>query len=616
MGHFDDINPATLPSSTRERFGLLLTAASFLNAWLGSAVVLELLALIQEVGLPQLPQKSGTVQLLGALAVLSLLVLTTALFYLTHPLRQARAFGDSESLDASSSAARRVSEIAIAANISPPSIVMDKDLHHVDALAFGLPGSRTILMGRGLLLLLAKRPNEFDVRLAHEIAHIKNGDVDFGFLAQAVVKATKVLLFLLLFLWLFCFCFWSYKRWDAFGPFFSAGYPLSSFTSYYRRLASGFVGRGAIVFLFGMTFFLLLVVTEYRSFLRSREHYADVFASHMISLPAFASAFSRIPSQPNVFLDLYSAHPAPQDRTDVARSPMRVFVPRLTYFVYLGSLCGVIFAFISYFSALAANLSAAFDVSDAHSYMDAMGNAILRWHVTAITFLSLVLLFPFVAAVGSLGTRACILNVLQQRSILRRLRDFAIGGALISIFFMLGCVIDPLISAKAAVELTQAGTLSAKDFLPSLWSFEIAAAIFGAYVTTNLLFASGLRPSLQGYRERPPGLIWQLFASVLWMYCYLMIFQPVVMTLDHFFADEPAVPLLSHMLILGVLGVVMVAVCWAVLFGLSTWVSRRHCDLKSSSNLSKRDNWAPWLYFHRSRADALRESLLKLPAVK
>ena len=123
-------------------------------------------------------------------------------------------------LDPKSPSAIRISELAQRNSVQLPRLLVDKDILHVDAIAFGFPGRRTLLLGKGLLFLYAKRPSEFDVRLVHELTHIKNKDIDFGFVAQALVNATKLLMFLCFIAWLLPFAHNSFKLWVAWQPYF------------------------------------------------------------------------------------------------------------------------------------------------------------------------------------------------------------------------------------------------------------------------------------------------------------------------------------------------------------------------------------------------------------
>jgi Zn-dependent protease with chaperone function len=244
---------------------------SFIALWLGQILAPDILWLASgsdsNSWISRLqPSEINEIRIVGGMATTTFTMIVALLFFLAHPRRQKLAFGAAEILAPGSHAANRVSEIAELFRISSPVCLVDSDIHHVDALAFGISGRRTILMGRGLLLLLVKRPNEFDVRLAHEIAHIKNGDVDLGYIALGMVTATKILFACL-------------------GIVLAISFGILSLGHFDSRFAIFVVIRDIGALILATILFAGLILPEYRSFLRSREFYADIAASHLFRQP-------------------------------------------------------------------------------------------------------------------------------------------------------------------------------------------------------------------------------------------------------------------------------------------------------------------------------------------
>lgn len=62
------------------------------------------------------------------------------------------------------------------------------------ALAFGRPGRRYVALSQGLVLLANRNPGDFRAVVTHELAHIRNRDLDIGFLTIVAWRITLPLL--------------------------------------------------------------------------------------------------------------------------------------------------------------------------------------------------------------------------------------------------------------------------------------------------------------------------------------------------------------------------------------------------------------------------------------
>ncbi|MFJ9590577.1 M48 family metallopeptidase [Streptomyces acidicola] len=62
------------------------------------------------------------------------------------------------------------------------------------ALAFGRPGRRYVALSSGLVILMHRNPEDFRAVVRHELAHIRNRDLDIGFLTIVAWRITLPLL--------------------------------------------------------------------------------------------------------------------------------------------------------------------------------------------------------------------------------------------------------------------------------------------------------------------------------------------------------------------------------------------------------------------------------------
>lgn len=202
-----------------------------------------------------------------------------------------------------------------------------------EALAFGRIGRRYIMLGAGVVALRAQRPAAFRTIVLHELAHLRNRDVDLAYLAIAVWRVTVPIAAL-----------------EAFGSVFG---PLA-YSSNPGQLIAGSVG--AI-----QTVLLILTVPLLRSgLLRTRELYADArvriwtssdevddfFSTHAAAAP---------PGRRRRRRTLLSTHPDLRVRRAALRDDYRLFRVRFAEAFVTGLVFGIFYTQIIRVSDLRPN---------------------------------------------------------------------------------------------------------------------------------------------------------------------------------------------------------------------------------------------------------------------
>jgi hypothetical protein len=598
MGVAEKVDPSRLPSSTRERFALLYTVVCMISIWSGS----NFLFAWMNFGF----RDEGSNRLATGLMTLVATLLTSAGLYLIHPWLRARSFGRTRILDPASLAAQRISTVAQVIGISTPRLLIDEDIHHIDALAFGLPKRRNLLLGRGLLFLHAKRPSEFDARVAHEIAHIRNGDVDLGFIGRAMTQTTKVLLAIILLVWLVPLGPSTLHSWHT---SFAFGDTFASFLRGYIPALGWFFAYYAVTILWVIIFWVLLVSIEYRSFLRSREHYADIVASSVTSLTDLETALGNPSHEPKVsFRKWYAAHPSQISRIQVAADPTRVVQPQLAYLAFFGFLGGVFNALILFTLKEISDVFSAINTSDIFQrnipYYQIAADPSMRSAFVAWVILLFLFAFPFAAALGSLGVRICLGELLARSTFFRRAYHLILQSVVIFACFTLGGFINPLVINNIHFQFEQSGAWtidnSWREFFHLPSGFIGIVTFFLAYVVTNFLFISGLRSAIIGNRQTPPGLIWRTFNILLWTYMYVQVLQFVTAIGYAMFDPISLFANPNQELVFFVFFALVIGASWGVLKLVSHIVSRRGVSSKGTSA----DRFAPWLYFNIRKIEA------------
>lgn len=336
------LNPFLFPSDTDFRFALLIVsvlgASSFIYYWinipilgtelraaliecvqkfpyetlgnvqLGSNGGLDLLNAMQaqnlarEACLESIERRQAVNVVVGAIVLLA----TTAVLYWTTPQRKIRRAGWTPlpSEDAPEVLAS-LADLCRAADVTPaPTFVWNPLSPSVSGIAFGRWGKRYLGLNGGLVTQFYTDAPAFRAVLMHELAHLKNGDVDKTYLAVATWQAfvlTALIPLALSFVWLLREPGW----WDA------------AIQVLWRVVA------------LGLFVFLLRNAT-----LRARELYTDARVS---ALDGASSALRRVlntntspqPVTPGALrlalARMFSTHPQPQQRIATLDDAARLF---------------------------------------------------------------------------------------------------------------------------------------------------------------------------------------------------------------------------------------------------------------------------------------------------
>ncbi|MFY1594790.1 M48 family metalloprotease [Micromonospora sp. WMMD737] len=191
--------------------------------------------------------------------------------------------------------------------------------------AFGLPGRRRIQLDAGLLVLRATEPSVFRAVVAHELAHLRNRDVDVTYLTIAVWRAFLLVAVL--------------------PPMVLVLHPslLVAPTAWsWRATLAGVTGN---VRLLGSLLVLTCLVYLLRNaVLRAREIDADALAAHVDGPGgALLKTLSRLPA-PRGPLARWGTHPSPEKRVRALRDVVGVGMPTHWNMVAAGLPAGILTA--------------------------------------------------------------------------------------------------------------------------------------------------------------------------------------------------------------------------------------------------------------------------------
>ncbi|MER7459257.1 M48 family metalloprotease [Micromonospora sp. NPDC126480] len=188
--------------------------------------------------------------------------------------------------------------------------------------AFGLPGRRRVHLDAGLLVLRATDRPAFRAVVAHELAHLRNRDVDLTYLTISIWRAfllVAVLPTVLLFA-------------TARGGTWRT--PLDALTDHARTLCA-LVALGCSVYLLR------------NAVLRARERHADAAAASVGGVgTALSAILERLPP-PRRWLDRWGTHPLPADRLRAIRDPTSLIRPSHWDLIVTGLPAGVLAANLS-----------------------------------------------------------------------------------------------------------------------------------------------------------------------------------------------------------------------------------------------------------------------------
>jgi Zn-dependent protease with chaperone function len=403
------LNPAKLPSVTRARFALFFVIALLLAFSVGQTFV--------QLNSPPISSQAVAPQtLLGGLYGVLISLGLACVFYLLHPVLRKRSFGRARQLASEEPLAQRVKFLSKRIGIDIPELLVDQNIWNCDALTFGSSRKKYILLGRGLSLLLQKKPKEADVRLAHEIGHIKNGDIGITFFAQALIASSACLLGAAVLHYVSINTYMYYNGWLHWK---AAGFDVWAFLS-----AQG--AQLKIVFTFVLVYFLKLIswaaflYVENKRFLRVRELYADNISVMVVGAEQVVAVFKR-QREASFIARLLSAHPNPDVRRAIVEAPIRLIEPRLGSLFFTGYIVGVAFFTLSTLRDLPS--------SAASSLLEFLRDVISLPNLAVMFVVISFLLIPLAIALGSVVFRfACCISLRSDNKLITWGR--AVAGSL------------------------------------------------------------------------------------------------------------------------------------------------------------------------------------------
>jgi Zn-dependent protease with chaperone function len=423
------VDPSRLPSVTRARFALLLMIVLIITFSYS-----QTLAIVWDA-----PDWPYAISLLNG-AVGSLIALAiAAAFYLVHPLVRVRSFGSCQVVKSDHSMAQRIETICHRVDIAVPHLLIDTDIRNYDALAFGWPWWKTILMGRGLMLLEATRPREFDARLAHELGHIKNKDIAITFLAQGLIAVSTLLFVSGFIVWMYSSAAVFIEEWQQ---------SQSSGATAFKFLmdSSNWIGLSLLIGvakLFKTAFWAGILLTEHRSFLRVRELYADNVAAAAVGSEAIKNALGQKPLEPQALIwrrayrTLFAAHPQLPWRKAVVENPLWLYEPVPARSALIGYSIGLLVFTILIIRDLPALGGA--------KTMDAVIKAMFTTVEGVMTNIFMtILVFAPILALGSLILRTSIWVLLNNHDFKASVKSVIKTTLSLSIGILLGISLNPI----------------------------------------------------------------------------------------------------------------------------------------------------------------------------
>jgi Zn-dependent protease with chaperone function len=355
------IDWAALPSGFRERFFILAGTGVLFSSYFPSTTWYLAFYSLAHPG-------AGTIMVPGVVSNLSanlyslpLFFCSVIVFYAVHPFLMKRRLGEAKPLDPGSTLGLICGEMAKTAGLPHVRFLVTKDMLDQGANAFGLPFRRYVYLGGGMRVVAAKAPDLARAVVAHEIGHLKHGDVDLGFLSRAVIQAMAVVAVVTVFIVL-----------AGYYSFLTGPLATRSFTYMWRGLLGGTVPvNQALGYTWGwiqgynfplgfvvlsFLFFIVLTWGEYAALLRSREHYADITAARWLDPETIGRLFKSRREIDKVvwgrsLVAFFRFHPTASSRAKSLFEPWRVVRPRLVEAFAAGFIGGAFYCYLSTYTS-------------------------------------------------------------------------------------------------------------------------------------------------------------------------------------------------------------------------------------------------------------------------
>ena len=352
---------AALPSGFRERFFILAATGVLFSSYFPSTTWYLALYTLAHPGAGAIMVPGVVSDLSANLYSLPLFFCSLILLYAVHPLLMKRRLGKATALDPTSALGLICGEMAEAAGLRHVRFFVTKDMLDQGANAFGIPFLRYVYLGGGMRVVAAKAPDLARAVVAHEIGHLKHGDVDLGFLSRAIIQAMAVVAVVTVFIVL-----------AGYYSFLTGPLAARSFSYMWRGLLAGTMPVGqALGYTWGwiqgynfplgfvvlsFLFFIVLTWGEYAALLRSREHYADITAAGWLDAEIVGRLFKSrgVPDKTGwsrSFAGFFRFHPTATSRANFLLKPWLVARPRLVEAFAAGFIGGAFYCYLSTYTA-------------------------------------------------------------------------------------------------------------------------------------------------------------------------------------------------------------------------------------------------------------------------
>ncbi|MGC0317053.1 M48 family metalloprotease [Kitasatospora acidiphila] len=249
--------------------------------------------------------------MLWTAAALGVLALVTLLLFALHPWwhqRRLRLVPIDESAPETAALRAELRQLVELAGLSrEPLFLLDLANHHPAGRAFGGLGRRRVRLSAGLAVQLRHAPEKFRAKVAHELAHIRTGDVTVTYLTFAVWRAFVLVTVLPVLISLV-------------DPYLETAHPLGNpLDSSWHFAFSQFLLGWFLIVLIALGYVLRASV------LRAREGYADALAARWTGLATVRATLAA--SAEGDRTRWWHTHPRLLDRVRLLDRPERLLRP-------------------------------------------------------------------------------------------------------------------------------------------------------------------------------------------------------------------------------------------------------------------------------------------------
>ena len=483
---YNALEMSALPSGMRERFVLLIVIAIAMSYWAGFGTSLFISELTGKI------LQGYTVGVIGIATLTTL----TVLFYVIHPWSVKRRFGMGKPVAAP--LLGECEQLGTRSGLHRVTFLITDRLFQQDSIAFGYPWRRTICIGGGMKIVYRKSPEIFRAVVAHELSHLKHGDIDIGHLSRSIVQAMLVIAATLPLI-----VFWRYLRgypyWHQL-PFYDLEWTINS--------SKAFFGEIAIV-----SFYLCFANADYRAVLRNREYYADNGAQRLVGAAALRGVLRSSPGPRNYdILALFRYHPSRADRERTLQNPLSLLRGFVAEPALAGYYSGILTEFINLFGVFSGHLYSG-------SYWDYANRAVADTSSSAIAALPIVLIVLCLFVVASQGLRGGILFGLREVRFPEFFGRSVVSAAAFSTGLVVGLYVNPIY-----IEQTM---LSAHPIVYEL-KWELVFGLLLGIGVTNILFGAYIRYRFPISVAAPLSRGARFFLLLTWAWCGLYIFQAIL----------------------------------------------------------------------------------------